>query len=175
MVLVLSFEAILVGVLIGDVFACSLGRRSGFWLRLVGIGIAIVLPGLVAIVAPLGEQGRGMVFWLGLVWGSLLLAGSRFVLFHGWGSDPGGGEGGGEGPGPGDGRRPTPPAPIGGLPLADAEPSSTRLRDHRPTQRAPRPRWPIRERERPPSRLWPLRLWPFWRPSSARTEAREVS
>jgi hypothetical protein len=153
--LVLSLEAILAGVLIGGVFACSLRRRPRFWLRLVGLVIAIVLPGLVALVAPLGEQGRGMVFWLGLVWGCLLLAGSRLVLFYGWGSDPGEDERGGDGPGPGDGRRPTPPAPIGGVPLLDAEASSTRLRDHRPTQRARRPRRPVRERERSPSRVWP--------------------
>jgi len=73
-VLVLSFEAILSGALIRFVFACPLCRRSRFWLRFVGVLIAIVLPGLVAIVAPLGEQARGMLFWLGLVWGSVLIA-----------------------------------------------------------------------------------------------------
>jgi hypothetical protein len=121
-------------------------------------------PGLVAILAPLNEQARGMLFWLGLVWGILLIAVSRLVLFHGGGWDPGPGDEDGEGPCPGDGR-PTPPAPIGGVPLPDAEPSSTRVRDHRPTRRASRPRRPIRERERLRSRLWPLRLWPSWRPS----------
>jgi hypothetical protein len=162
-VLVLSVEAILVGVLTGVVFACPLCRRSRFWLRFTGVVIAIVLPALVAILAPLGEQPAGMLFWLGLLWGSALIAPSRFVLFHGWGTDPGPGDEGGEGPGPGDGR-PTPPAPIGGLPLPDAEPSSTRIRDHRPARRSSRPRRPIRQRERLLSRLWPLRLRPLWRP-----------
>lgn len=162
-VLVVSFEALLVGVLIGVVFACSLCRRSGFWHRLVALVIAAVLPGLVALVAPLGEQGRGMVFWWGLLWGSLVLAGSRFALFHGRGAAPGDGEEGDEGPGPEDGRRPTPPAPLGGVPLPDAASSSTRLRDHHPTPPTRRVRRPVRERERPPSRLWPLRSWPFWR------------
>jgi hypothetical protein len=164
--LVASLEAILVGVLIGGVMGCSLARRSRFWLRLAALATAIVLPGLIAIVAPLGERGRGMIFWLGLLWGLLCVAGSRFVLFHGSGLDPGGDESDGEGPGPGDDRRPTPPAPIGGVPLPDAEPSSTRLRNHRPTQRPSRERRrPVPERERAPSRLWPLRLWPFWHPS----------
>ena len=163
-VLVLSFEAILSGALSCVVFACPLSRRSRFWLRFAGVLIAIVLPGLVAILAPLGEQARGMLFWLGLVWGTLLIASSTYVLFHGRGFDPGPGDEDGEGPGPGDGR-PTPPAPIDGVPLSDAEPSSTRVRDHRPTRRASGPRRPIRERYRLRSRLWPLRLWPSWRPS----------
>jgi hypothetical protein len=163
-VLVLSVEAFLIGGLIGVVLGCPLCRRSRFWLRFAGVVIAIVLPALVAILAPLGEQPAGMLFWLGIVWGILPIAGSRFVLFHGWGFDPGPGDDDGEGPGPGDGR-PTPPAPIGGIPLPDAEPSLTRVRDHRPPEHAPRPRRPTRPRERLPSRLWPLRLWPSWRPS----------
>lgn len=169
----LSFEAILIGVLIGVVFACPLCRRSRFWLRFAGVVIAIVFPALVAILAPLGEQPKGMLFWLGLVWGILLIARSRFVLFHGWGFDPGPGDDDGEGPGPGEGR-PTPPTPIGGIPLPDAEPSLTRVRDHRPPRRAPRPRRPTRPRERLLSGLWPLRLWPSWRQLSAHLRPREV-
>jgi hypothetical protein len=166
-VLVLSAEAILIGALIGVVLGCPLCRRSRFWLRFAGVVIAIVLPALlslVAILATLGEQTAGMLFWLGLAWGILLLAPSRFVLFHGRGLGSGPDDEDGEGPGPGDGS-PTPPGPIGGIPLPDAEPSLTRVRDHRPTRRAPRPRRPTRQRERVPSRLWPSRLWPSWRPS----------
>jgi hypothetical protein len=58
---------------------------------------------------------------------------------------------------------PTPPAPIGGIPLPDAEPSSTRVRDHRPPRPGLRPGRPVREREHLPLRLWPLRLSPSWR------------
>jgi hypothetical protein len=160
--MVLLAEATPVGFLIGGVRACPLGRRSRFWLRFAGVLIAMLLPDLVAILASLGEQG--MLLLVGCVWGILLLAPSRFVLFYGRGFDPGPDDEDGEGPGPEDGR-PTPPAPIGGIPLPDAEPSSTRVRDHRPTRRAPRPRRPTRRREGVPSRLWPLRLRPSWRPS----------
>lgn len=170
-VLVLSAEAILIGALIGVVFGCPLCRRSGFWLRFAGVVMAIVLPALlslVAIVATLGEQTAGMLFWLGLVWGMLLIATSRSVLFHGRGLDPGRDDDNGEGAGPGDGR-PTPPSPIGGIPRLDAEPSSTRVRDHRPPRRATRPRQPVRQRERLVARLWPFRLWPSWSAIRART------
>jgi len=163
-VMVLSVEAFLIGALIAAVFTCSLCRRSTFGLRFSGLVIAIVLPGLVAaIVAPLGEHARGMLFFLGLGWGLLLLAASRPVLFHRQGPDPGPDHGdGGGGPRPGDGRR-TPPAPTGGIPLPDAEPSLTRVRNHRPPRRAGRLRRPVHARERLPSRLWPLRLRPSGR------------
>jgi hypothetical protein len=156
-VIVFSFEAIPLGVLIGSVRACPLYRRSRFWVRFAGVVIAMLLPDLVAILARVGEQAAGMMLWLGFVWGILLIAPSRYVLFHGWGPDLGPGDEDDEGPGPGD-DRPTPPAPIGGIPLPDAEPSLKRVRDHRSPQRASRPRRPVRERERHPSRLWPLRL-----------------
>lgn len=163
LVLVLSAEAILIGALIGVAFSCPLCRRSRFWLRFAGLVIAIVLPALVAILAPVGEQTAGMLFWLGLVWGISLLAPARFVLFQRWGFDAGPGDDDGEGPGPRD-IRPRPPAPIGGIPLLDAEPSSKRVRDHRPPRRLLRPRRPVRQRERLRSRLWPFRPWSSWRP-----------
>lgn len=160
---VLSVEAIPIGALISAAFDRSLCRRSSFWLRFAGLVIAIVLPELVAVVAPVGQHAAVTLFWSGLGWAILLLALSRFVLFHGWGFDPGPADEDGEGPGPGDGR-PLAPAPIGGIPLPDAEPSSTRVRDHRPPRRAPRPHRPVRQREHLPSRLWPLRLWLWGRP-----------
>jgi hypothetical protein len=165
-VVALSVETIPIGVMVGAAFDRSLRRRPGFWLRFAGIVIAIVLPELVAVVAPLGEQTSVTLIVLGLGWGILLLVPSCFVLFDGWGFDPGSTDHDDEGPGPDDGR-PTPPGPIGGIPLPDAEPSSARIRDHRPPRRAARPRRPDRERERSPLCLWPLRLWPGERLSYA--------
>lgn len=154
-VVVLSVEAIPIGALFGVVFTCPLSRRSRFWLRFAAVLSAILLPSLVASLAPMHEQTAGIVLALAFVWGILLLASSRFVLFHGGGSDPGPDGEDGEGPDSGD-DRPTPPAPIGGIPLPDTEPSLRRVRDHRPPRRASRPRRPTRPRERIPSRFWPL-------------------
>jgi hypothetical protein len=133
----------------GAAFDRSLRRRHRFWLRFAGIVIAIMLPELAAVVAPVGEQTFVMLTLLGLAWGILLLVPSWLVLFQGWGLDPGSGDDDGEGPGPED-ERPPPPSPIGGIPLPEAEPSSARVRDHRPRRRAARPRRAARERERPP-------------------------
>ena len=154
--MVLSVEVIPLGALIPTVFGCQLSRRSRFWLRFTGLLIVFFLPDLVAIFAPLGEQAAWTLLMGGLAWGILLVTPSRFVLFHGRGFGPGPDDEDSGGPGPGDGR-PTPPEPIGGIPLPDAEPSSTRLRDHRPPRRASPPRRPVRERERLPSRLRLLR------------------
>jgi hypothetical protein len=145
--LVLSIEVIPFAVLISCVLASPLSRRSRFWWRLIGIAVVMVIPDLVALLARPGENTSGMLVWLGLGWGMLLAASSRFVLFHGGGLDPGPGDDGGGGPDSGD-DRPTPPAPISGLPLPDAEPSSVRLRDHRPQRRPWRPRRPARRPER---------------------------
>lgn len=131
-------------------------RRSRFWLRFAGVVIAIWLPVLVAFVAPLSEHAAGLVLVCGLTWGILVVALSRLVLFEGPRVDPGSADGDDGGPGPGGDDRPTPPAPIGGIPLLDAEPASTRLRDHRRPQWGPRPRRPVREREHLVSRLRPL-------------------
>ena len=169
-VLVVSAEAILIGALIGVVLGCPLCRRSRFWLRFAGVVIAIVLPALlslVAILATLGEQTAGMLFWLGLMWGMLLIATSRSVLFRGRGLDPGPDDDDGEGPGPGDGR-PTPPSPIGGIPLTQNLHSRVCATIAR-RRRATRPRRPVRQRERLVARLWPFRLWPPWRAIRAHT------
>jgi hypothetical protein len=139
-------------------------RRSRFWLRFVGVLIAMMLPALVALVAPLREQTAGPLLLSGLPWGVVLVALSRFVLFDGPESDRGSADGDDGGPGPGGNGRPTPLGPIGGIPLLDAEPSAKRLRDHRPPRPGWRPRRPVRQRERLVSRLWPLRPWSSWRP-----------
>jgi hypothetical protein len=154
--MVLFVEAIPFMVLYG-VLGCPLCRRSRFWLRVAGVVIAMLLPVLVAILAPVREQTALILLLVGFGWGILLALSSSSVLFHGRGFDAGGGDDDGGGPGPGDGR-PTPPAPIGGIALPDKGPSSKRVRDHRPLGRALRPRRPTRQRERLPSRLWPLRL-----------------
>jgi len=158
-VVVLCFESLPFGVLISLVSGCSLTRRPRFWLRLAGVVLVMLLPDLVGVVARPSEQTVGVLLWLGLAWGIMVVVLARFVLFAGERSDPGADDDGGGGPDPGD-DRPTPPDPIGGIPLPDAEPSSMRLRDHPPPRRALRPRRPTRPRERRPSRLWHLRLWP---------------
>ena len=165
--MVLLVEVIPIGVLVyvepDAALRVRRRRRSRFWQRSAGVVLAMLLPALVAVLAPLGEQTAGPLLLFGLPWGILVAALSRFVLFERPGSDPGSADGDDQGPGPGDGR-PTPPAPIGGIPLPDAEPSSTRVRDHRPPRRGPRPRRPVRQRERLVSRLWPFRLLSSWRP-----------
>jgi hypothetical protein len=142
-VVVLSVEAIPIGVLVGAASDRSLRRRPRFWLRFAAIITAIVLPDLVAVVAPVDEETIVMLILAGLGWGILLLVPSWSVLFQGWGFDPGSADDDGEGPGPEDGR-PPPPSPIGGIPLPDAEQSSARVRDHRPPRREARPRRPAR-------------------------------
>ncbi len=166
LIVVLWVEAIPLGALVSALFDRSLRRRSRFWQRFAGIVIAVVLPELAAVAAPVGEQTVVLLIWGGLAWGILLLVPAWFVLFDRRGLDPGSANGDDDGPGPENGP-PTPRPPIGGIPLPDAEPSSARVRDHRPPRRTPPPRRPVREPERPPARLWPLRLRPSKRLSKA--------
>lgn len=165
-VMVVSIESIPVGVLISLVFQGhpEVGhvrpvRRPRFWVRFAAVLIVMLLPDLVGLVLPLSEQAIWPIVLLGFAWGLLLLVPSGFVLFHRSGADPEPGEEDDEGPGPGDGR-PSPSGPTGGVPLPDAEPSSTRIRGHRRQLRPPRPRRPVRERERRRTRLWRLAIWP---------------
>jgi hypothetical protein len=120
-VLVLAVEAIPIGAFVAVVFSCPLARRSRFWLRFASVLGVLLLPALVAIGASLGEQTGGMLLMLGLPWALCLSPRRRFVLFHGPGPDSGPANEDDDGPGPEDGR-PTPLAPIGGIPLPDAEP-----------------------------------------------------
>jgi hypothetical protein len=151
-VVVLCFESLPIAVLISIASGHGLRRRSRFWLRLVGVVLAMLLPDLAALVVRPQEQSAAALLWIGFVWGLVLVAAATFLLFQQEGPHPGPEDEGGEGPDSGDGR-PTPPTPGGGVPLPDAEPSSTRIRDHQPPRRAPRPRQPTRRRERQPSRL----------------------
>jgi hypothetical protein len=159
---VVFIEAIPIGALISAALDRSLRRRSDFWLRVAAVALAMLLPALVAVFAPVGENAAVTLFWAGFGWGLLLSALSRFVLFYGCDYGPGSAEDDGDGPGPED-DRPTPPAPIGGIPLPDARPSAARLRDHLPAP-AGRPRRPVRERERRVPHVRPLRFWPRQRP-----------
>jgi hypothetical protein len=144
---VLSVEAIPIGALISIALDHSARRRSGFWLRVVGVALAILAPGLVSVVAPAGEDAALILILASLGWGLVLVAVSRFVLFHGPGFGPGPADDDGDGPGPGD-DRPTPPPPTGGIPLLDAGPAATRLRDQHRRRRSIGPRRPVRERRR---------------------------
>ena len=67
-VMVVFVEAIPFMVLYG-VLGSPLGRRSRFWLRFAGIVIAMLLPVLVAILAPVGEQTALMLLLVGFGWG----------------------------------------------------------------------------------------------------------
>jgi hypothetical protein len=80
---------------------------SRFWLRFDGLVIAICLPALVAVLAPLGEQTAGPLLVSGLPWGIVLVVLSRFVLFDGHDVDPGSTEDDDHGPGPGGDGRPS--------------------------------------------------------------------
>jgi Na+/melibiose symporter-like transporter len=158
-VVVLCFQSLPFAVLTSAVSGRARCRRSRFWLRLIAVAVVMVLPDLAAILMQADEQAAGVLLWIGFVWGLMVAAAAAFLLFHWEGPDPGPGDDGGGGPDSGD-TRPTPPPPIGGIPLPDAEPSSTRLRDHRPLPRAPRPRRPSRRRTRVPSRLSRSQLRP---------------
>jgi len=154
-VIALSLAAIPLGVLVSALRDRSLRRRSRFWLRFAAVVICIVTPWTVALVGAVGEPGFVVLSWIGLAWGVLLvgLAPPPLLLFRGSGPDPGPSDD--DGPGPEDDRQP-PHRPIGGIPLPDAEPPTTRVRGpHRPRPAA-NPRRSARERERP-LRLWQLR------------------
>lgn len=159
--------AILGGVLGPAVAGPPRRRRSRFRLRFAGVVIAIWLPIWVAVlgalVASIPEQIAGPLLIAGMLWGVLIAAISGVVLFGGPESDPGSADGDDDGPGPGN-DWPTPPAPVGGIPLLDAESSSTRLRDHPPPRRGQRPRRPVRQRERVMLWLRAFRPWSSWRP-----------
>ena len=162
--IMLSLEAIPIGAVISSAFDRSLPRRPRFWLRVSGVVIAMMLPMLVAIVAPVGEQATWALIWVGLGWGLLLFALSRFLLFHGTGFEPGSADDDGDGPGPED-DRPTPPAPIGGIPPPDARPPATRVRDDHLPRPSLHPRRPVRERKRRVPHLRPLRSLSPQRPA----------
>ncbi len=157
-VVVLSLAAIPFGVLVGALRDPTLHRRSRFWQRFAGLIICMVLPWLVALVQPAGEQAVLTLLLLGLAWALLLVALAPLLLFRRPGSDPGPSDDSGGDSGPDD-DRPRPPHPIGGIPLPDAEqPASRRRGPHSPQP----PAWPRRaapQRERRPSRVRSLWSW----------------
>lgn len=153
-VVVLSLAAIPLGVLIGTLRDPTLHRRSRFWLRFAGLVVGIVLPWVVGLIASVGEQAALTLLLLGLAWALLLVALAPLLLFRRAGSDPGSSDdpGGGPGPGPDDDRQP-PDRPMGGIPLPDSEPPSSRVRGPHGPWRPARPRRASREPKRRPSRV----------------------
>jgi hypothetical protein len=136
-----------------------MARRSvTFVVRIVVFGLLLFAPLLFVLAAAafppgLPERVEGTLLVVCGIWffSAILLAPA--VLFGDPGSSPGSdGDGGGGGGGPPP-RPPVPPAPPrGGIPLPDAEQSSTRLRDHdRPARRRLVRRRPAREPRRTPA------------------------
>jgi hypothetical protein len=161
-IVVLSLAAIPLSVLVSALWDPNLGRRSRFWLRFGGLVFCMVVPWIVALVAALGEQVQFVLLCLGLAWALVLVALAPVLLFGGPGSDSGSSDDGGPGRGPDDDRRP-PHRPIGGIPLPDAEQSTSRLRGPHTTGHPLRTRRGARERERRPARMWQMRRWPSLR------------
>lgn len=153
-VAVLALLPIPVAVLVGSLRDPSLGRRSRFGLRLAALLVCMAVPWLVGLVGRFSDGVENLFLWMGLAWVLTLIALFPRLLFRERGIDPGQSDDDDDGgPGPEDDRRP-PRRPIGGIPLPDAEQSSTRFRGpHRP-RRAVRTRRPARKRERRPARLW---------------------
>ncbi len=149
---VLTVEAIPVGILVSAAFDHSLERRPRFRLRFALFLLSVALPDLVVI----GGYALGLItdafpmVLAGLGWGLALVTLAPVLLFRGSGSSPGSSDDGDDfGPG-GD---PTPsPLPGGGIPLPDADPWPVRLRGHFSARRSVRPRRPAREPGRAPSR-----------------------
>ncbi|SRR5579884_3028025 len=149
---VLSLAAIPVGVLVSTVRDPTMHRRPRFVPRLAGLVGCMVLPWVVTLIAPVGDQAVVTLLLLGLAWALLLVVLAPRLLFGGPGSDHGPSDGGGPGPRPGD-DRPPPRPPGGGIPLPDAEQSAARVRGPHKPGRAVRFRRGAREHERRPSRV----------------------
>jgi hypothetical protein len=156
-VVALAVALIPVGALVGAARDRSLRRRPRFERRFGVFLVLVTLPEVVVVIAAtagfVGDQVETLLL-LSLFWGIALLPLASVLLFHGPGSDPGPSEDGGDDPDSGD-DRPSPPLPLGGLPLPDAEQSSTRLRGPRPrrgfsVRRRPAPQ---RQPRRTPARL----------------------
>jgi hypothetical protein len=137
------------GLLGGSVL--SVQKRPHFWWRVLLQCLAMVAAVLALFAAAqskLVSERALMLFWLGLVVGALVLA--PVSCFRSAGPPPGPADDGGDG---GTDRPPPPPnEPLGGVPLLDAEQSTTRVRDHgRPQFRHRRPRRRAKEPARAPT------------------------
>lgn len=154
---VLSVMLIPVGVLISGAVDPKLHRRPRFALRFTVTLSCVILPDLVlgaASIAGVFGTDPSSVLLGGLGWSLALLPLAPRLLFEPPGFDPGQSDEGGGGPHSGD-DRPSPPPPMGGLPLADAEQSSVRLRGPRPRRRSLTRQRPAREPQRSPRRVLP--------------------
>lgn len=160
----LAVALIPVGALVSAARDRSLRRRPRFERRFVVFLFLVTLPEVAVVIGAAAGFVRDQVetlLLLSLFWGIALLPLASVLLFHGPGSDPGPSEDGGDGPDSGD-DRPSPPLPLGGLPLPDAEQSSTRLRGPRPKRgfRVRRRPAPQRQPRRTPVRMsWLRELW----------------
>jgi hypothetical protein len=124
-----------------------MARRSvTFVVRIAFFGLLLFAPLLLVLAAaamPPGLPARveGTLLLVCGIWffSAILLAPA--VIFRDSGSSPGSDGDGGGGGGGSPPRPPLPPAPPrGGIPLPDAEQSSSRLRDHDRPARRPRTR-----------------------------------
>ncbi len=141
MVLLVAVELALVTVCV--VAGRAMGRRSNFWARVL-LG-CLSVPALVLSVALVAPQAAVALAWLMLMAAFIVVPA---VSCLGPDSLPGASEeddGGGSGP---DRPPVSPDPPNGGVPLPDADPSRTRLRDHG----SPRIRYVTRWRSREPER-----------------------
>jgi hypothetical protein len=131
---VMSVALIPLGVLFSAARDRSLRRRSRFRLRLAAFMVSVSLPEVVvAIGTTIGMIRSEPVapLLLGLFWGLLVIVLAPIFLFYGHDVDPGQSDEGEDGPEGGE-DPPSPTAPIGGLPLPNAEQSRLRLRGPRP-------------------------------------------
>lgn len=141
MALLAAVELALVTVCV--VAGLAMGRRSHFWAR-VSLG-CILLPSLVLFVALVAPQVAVALAWLMLMAAFIVVP-----VLSCQGPDPRRGpsdldDGGGSGP---DRPPVSPEPPDGGVPLPDADPSRTRLRDHGSPKIRSVTRWRSREPER---------------------------
>jgi hypothetical protein len=146
LLVVLSLEAIPIGILLSATWDRSLRRRPRFWVRFGALAACAAFPELTLIAdypaGLIGEHASVAVLWGGLAWGLAAVALAPKLLFNGPSRNPGAIDDEGDGPDPG---QDPPPPPIGVAPLPDAEQVPVRTRGpHRP-RRAPNRRRPAPE------------------------------
>lgn len=154
----LAVFALLFGAFV--VFAGARGeRKPHFWLRVASLPLVPALIAAILIAArelrmlPDTVAASLLLTVVFLTVPGLMLVPALLYRQPGSSADPSDDEGGG---GRGPGFPPAPPAPPtsprGGVPLPDAEPARTRLREHGRIAGPRRPRRPAREPERAPVR-----------------------
>lgn len=162
----LAVFALLFGAFV--VFAGARGeRKPHFWLRVASLPLVPALIAAILIAArelrlvPDAVAASLLLTVVFLTVPGLMLVPALLYRQPGSSADPSDDEGGG---GRGPGSPPSPPAPPtsprGGVPLPDAEPARTRLREHGRRIVGPRrPRRPAREPDRAPVRTRGVAAW----------------